>query len=280
MTVDVAALRPESVADADARAQELLAEGRTEEAVATLSHAVEAFTASVGSVDPQATTELVHLARVALSAQAVEVAMTAATEALSGMEGRGEADTPAAGGVHATLAMAAAACDSPAAYGEAERAHRLTADVVGDDDDRRRALAAWRSLGQPRRVPVTGKLSIVAFGAPRSIVFELEQVASDGAPERHVHGLAPEEARALRQDVAETPFAWRSAAGGFGVVSRTGGAAVRFTPDVELALNGRGVDALRAALADALAAGAERKPGRNDPCPCGSGRKYKRCCAA
>ncbi|HUC18187.1 MAG TPA: SEC-C metal-binding domain-containing protein [Acetobacteraceae bacterium] len=21
------------------------------------------------------------------------------------------------------------------------------------------------------------------------------------------------------------------------------------------------------------------KPGRNDPCPCGSGRKYKRCCA-
>ncbi len=23
-----------------------------------------------------------------------------------------------------------------------------------------------------------------------------------------------------------------------------------------------------------------RKPGRNDPCPCGSGRKYKRCCGA
>lgn len=22
----------------------------------------------------------------------------------------------------------------------------------------------------------------------------------------------------------------------------------------------------------------ERRPGRNDPCPCGSGRKYKRCC--
>jgi len=22
------------------------------------------------------------------------------------------------------------------------------------------------------------------------------------------------------------------------------------------------------------------RPGRNDPCPCGSGRKYKRCCAA
>ena len=23
-----------------------------------------------------------------------------------------------------------------------------------------------------------------------------------------------------------------------------------------------------------------RKPGRNEPCPCGSGRKYKRCCGA
>jgi len=22
------------------------------------------------------------------------------------------------------------------------------------------------------------------------------------------------------------------------------------------------------------------KPGRNDPCPCGSGQKYKKCCAA
>ena len=24
----------------------------------------------------------------------------------------------------------------------------------------------------------------------------------------------------------------------------------------------------------------QRKPGRNDPCPCGSGRKYKKCCLA
>lgn len=22
----------------------------------------------------------------------------------------------------------------------------------------------------------------------------------------------------------------------------------------------------------------DRKPGRNDPCPCGSGKKFKRCC--
>jgi preprotein translocase subunit SecA len=23
---------------------------------------------------------------------------------------------------------------------------------------------------------------------------------------------------------------------------------------------------------------AEKKPGRNDPCPCGGGKKYKKCC--
>jgi uncharacterized protein YecA (UPF0149 family) len=23
-----------------------------------------------------------------------------------------------------------------------------------------------------------------------------------------------------------------------------------------------------------------REPGRNDPCPCGSGKKYKKCCGA
>ena len=27
-----------------------------------------------------------------------------------------------------------------------------------------------------------------------------------------------------------------------------------------------------------LRAKAERKPARNDPCPCGSGKKYKKCC--
>jgi uncharacterized protein YchJ len=25
---------------------------------------------------------------------------------------------------------------------------------------------------------------------------------------------------------------------------------------------------------------ADQQPGRNDPCPCGSGRKYKKCCGA
>jgi preprotein translocase subunit SecA len=36
----------------------------------------------------------------------------------------------------------------------------------------------------------------------------------------------------------------------------------------------------RAAAAPALAAAAKAKVGRNEPCPCGSGKKYKKCCGA
>jgi len=176
--------------------------------------------------------------------------------------------------------MAAAARRSPAAPGAAERAYRLTADAGGDDADRRRAIAAWRSLGQPRRIAVTGELSLVAFGAPPQVVVELDHVAEDGALDQHTHGLRPDAARALREQLAAPPFAYRASAGGFEVVSRSGGAAaVRFEPDVEVRLDPEEFATLRAGLAEALTgAGGGDVPGRNDPCPCGSGRKYKRCC--
>ena len=39
-------------------------------------------------------------------------------------------------------------------------------------------------------------------------------------------------------------------------------------------------EVLRTPAASAQAAPARPKAGRNDPCPCGSGRKYKKCCGA
>lgn len=145
---------------------------------------------------------------------------------------------------------AAAARHSPAAPGAAERAYRYTREAGGDDADRRRALAARRSLGRPRRRPITGELSLVVFGAPPAIVVELDHVAPDGAPDQHNHALEPDGARALRERIAAPPFAWRASAGGCEIVSRTGDGA------------------------------AAAEPGRNEPCPCGSGRKYKRCCGS
>jgi uncharacterized protein YecA (UPF0149 family) len=40
------------------------------------------------------------------------------------------------------------------------------------------------------------------------------------------------------------------------------------------------LDQLRGQAAERPATRATPKIGRNDPCPCGSGRKYKRCCGA
>jgi hypothetical protein len=250
------------------------------EQLAALTDAIKAFSASVGPSDPRTTAAFGRLAHVALAAQAVEIAVTAGMQAIGGLRSRGEGETPEAGGIYAALAMAAAARRSPAAPGAAERAYRLTAAAGGDDADRRRAIAAWRSLGQPRRITVTDELSLVAFGAPPQVVVELDHIADDGALDQHTHGLRADAARALREQLATPPFAYRASAGGFEVVSRSGGAAaVRFEPDVEVPLDPPAFAALRAALAQALAGGGSGdEPGRNDPCPCGSGRKYKRCC--
>jgi len=57
----------------------------------------------------------------------------------------------------------------------------------------------------------------------------------------------------------QTPVQARAAAAGQAV--RMGGAATATTPR-------------------AAAPAAGRKVGRNDPCPCGSGRKYKKCCGS
>jgi hypothetical protein len=255
------------------------------EQLACLTEAITALSASVGPSDPETTAAFAQLAIVALEAQAVEVAVTAGMQALGGLQTRGEGETPAAGGIYATLAMAAAARRSPAAMGAAERAHRLTA-TAADDADRRRALAAWRGLGMPRRHEITEELSVVAFGAPPSLVVELAHVAADGAAEQFDHGLRPEAARAFRAAIASAPFRWRASAGGFEAVSRSGGAAaLRFqattaeAADVEVALDAAALERLREAVRDALAGGGGTpEPARNDPCPCGSGAKYKRCC--
>jgi hypothetical protein len=325
MPVDLAELRPEAIEAADARALELLGDGRPDEAVSllrgivhravtkhgeedvltgmaqsrladmlrrtgapeaeqlgALTDAIKAFSASVGPTDPQTTSAFARLAHVALAAEAVEIAVTAGMQAIGGLQARGEGETTEAGGIYAALAMASAARRSPAAPGAAERAYRLTAQAGGDDADRRRAIAAHRALGHPQRVAITGELSLVYFGSPPGVVFELDHVAEDGALDQHTHGLRAEAARALREQIAQPPFAYRASAGGFEVVSRSAGrAAVRFESDIEVLLDVDAFAALRAGLAEALVGGAGADaPGRNDPCPCGSGRKYKRCCGA
>jgi hypothetical protein len=256
------------------------------EQLSALTDAIKAFSASVGPSDPRTTSAFAQLAHVALNAQAIEVAVTAGMQALGGLQTRGAGDDPEAGEVYATLAMAGAARQSPAALGAAERAYTLTASLPNADPARKRARTAWSALGSPRRLSVSDELHVIAFGSPPSLVLEYAHVADDGAADQHNHGLRAEVARAFRAAIATAPFSWKASAGGFEVASRTGGGAVlRFlatseaAEDVELRLDAPGLDALRTAVADALGgAVAADEPGRNDPCPCGSGAKYKKCC--
>ncbi|HEX8157468.1 MAG TPA: SEC-C metal-binding domain-containing protein [Solirubrobacteraceae bacterium] len=258
------------------------------EQLSCLTEAIEALSTSVGPSHPHTTAAFTRLAVVALDAHAIEVAVTAAMQALGGLRTRGEDETPVAGGIYATLAMASATRRSPAAPGAAERAHRLTQASDPATPDRKRAQMAFRALGSPRRHPITDELSVIAFGTPAALVIELDHVAPDGAIDQHNHGLRTEAARSLRSSIAAAPFSWQASAGGFEMASRTGGAAVlRFKPTaeqedltgVEVVLDASALDRLRRALADELSGTtAAAEPGRNDPCPCGSGRKYKRCC--
>jgi hypothetical protein len=250
-----------------------------------LTDAIKAFSASVGPSHPHTTSAFAQLAHTALNTQAIEVAVTAGMQALGGLQLRGEGESAEAGAVYATLAMAAAARQSAAALGAAERAHTLTAGLPAGDPARKRARTAWTALGSPRRLAVTEELAVIAFGSPPSLVIEFAHVAEDGASDQHNHGLHAEAARTFREAIATAPFAWRASAGGFEVASRTGGAILRFrtpgdeTDDVELELAATELDALRAAVADGLSGVvAAVEPGRNDPCPCGSGSKYKKCC--
>jgi hypothetical protein len=256
------------------------------EQLSCLTDAIKAFSASVGPSDPHTTTAFARLAHVALNAQAVEVAVTAGMQAIGGLQMRGEGEGAEAGEVYATLAMAAAARQSPAALGAAERAYTLTAGLPAGSPARKRARTAWSALGSPRRLVVTGDLALIAFGAPPSLVVEYAHVADDGASDQHNHGMRADAASAFRAAIATPPFAWRASAGGFEVASRTGGGAtMRFLAthdggeDVDTALDADQLATLRRALADALTGiVAADEPGRNDQCPCGSGSKYKKCC--
>jgi hypothetical protein len=260
--------------------------GRDADQLGSLTDAIKAFSASVGPLHERTTRAFAQLAHAALNTQAVEVAVTAGMQALGGLQSRGEGESIEAGEVYATLAMAAAARQSPAALGAAERAHTLTAGLPAAATARKRARTAWSALGSPRRLTVSGELAIIGFGAPPSLVVEHAHVAPDGAADQHNHGMRAEVARAFRDAIATAPFVWRASGGGFEVASRSGGGAVlRFLAsteereDVELELDAGGLAALRTAVADAIGGVvAPDEPGRNDPCPCGSGAKYKRCC--
>ena len=102
-------------------------------------------------------------------------------------------------------------------------------------------------------------------------------------PEGWEEGLDAEAVEAVRETLDEVlaPWAEESAAEADDE-TRLGwlGAVGEAVNDIYAHWRDMGLPAPQVLQADAPAAPAAAGPGRNDPCPCGSGKKYKKCCGA
>ncbi len=74
----------------------------------------------------------------------------------------------------------------------------------------------------------------------------------------------------MARDRIADRFAKRQKQQKLGELARRGRSAEDIEAEEELIKSTEKVEPLKA----------DRPPGRNDPCPCGSGRKYKKCCGA
>ncbi|MDI3489661.1 MAG: UPF0149 family protein [Thauera propionica] len=102
-------------------------------------------------------------------------------------------------------------------------------------------------------------------------------------PEGWEEGLDAEAVEAVRETLDEVlaPWAEESAAEADDE-TRLGwlGALGEAVNDIYAHWRDMGLPAPQVLQADAPVAPAAAGPGRNDPCPCGSGKKYKKCCGA
>ena len=252
------------------------------EQLGCLTDAIKAFSASVGPTDPQTTTAFARLAHVALAAQAVEIAVTAGMQALAGLRvPRRGRDRRRRAASMPRWRWPPRRATRPPRPGAAERAYRsrpppaaTTPTVAARSGHGARSASRVAS-------PVTDELSLVAFGVPPAVVIELDHVAPDGALDQHNHGLRLDAVRALLERTADGAVRLagvRRRVRGRQPLGRRRRRAVRY--------RGRGRARRRRACGRCArrsptprpVRGGEPEPGRNDPCPCGSGRKYKRCC--
>jgi len=107
---------------------------------------------------------------------------------------------------------------------------------------------------------VSGELEELVEAELGPLMFALSFFASRSLAERYQEELVGDK-MSLEAMAEMVRICWTGAMVDYAVLGRT-----LFKAQMDEALN------------HARSAGAESRPGRNDPCPCGSGRKYKKCC--
>ncbi|AMO36029.1 MULTISPECIES: YecA family protein [Thauera] len=126
----------------------------------------------------------------------------------------------------------------------------------------------------------------IAEGDPLKIGEEWLEGFAQGLdlwPEGWEEGLDAEAVEAVRETLDEVLAPWaEDSAAEADDETRLGwlGALGEAVNDIYAHWRDIGLPAPQVLQADAPAAPAVAGPGRNDPCPCGSGKKYKKCCGA
>lgn len=135
-----------------------------------------------------------------------------------------------------------------------KEAYEMFVDLMGD---LRKTLASYFFRAQ--------------FGAPRQQQRAPQRLSYTGPSDTPGGSLAAQAAQAGQQQ--RRPTARRPAVDELGMSARAAsGAAVPSGPDPSQLATNRGEEARKATPVTV-----EDEPGRNDPCPCGSGKKYKKC---
>jgi tetratricopeptide (TPR) repeat protein len=155
-------------------------------------------------------------------------------------------------------------------HSKAGDAYKQFGDLPAAEAAYRRALAmADRESDPSDRVDAVAYLAELFHKTGRAAEADALRQAEEARFREHLRSLAP--AR-LREHLAELPDG----------VSPEQNAAGDLQTEEAAPAGQEGAAAVDASLASAPPPAAVRregpKVGRNDPCPCGSGRKFKRCC--
>jgi len=171
--------------------------------------------------------------------------------------------------------LASAAADA----GEPGRAARLEAKALASGCEQprlARQMLGWYLLEDGQRVAGEAEFAaLLADGAGDEVDVLLALGAARVSAGHHEEGLAALDRALAAAHARGAPSELRRAR----AERRDAREALGLAPDVEDAVAPpRASELLAAALPRALRP--QPRPGRNDPCLCGSGRKFKRCCGA
>jgi len=271
----------------------LLLDGRKDEAVPHLLMAQGGFFDLLGPGDPFTIQATLQLVDVLIKGQEYVDAEQMVVRTLLSAETDLGPDHP----LTVTLFLKSALCaaqqqriEAVVSYTESAwaGAQHLPEDHASLHDE---AEHAWAMADSPRRVRLTPSLSLLTRDDGGFFV-EFVRMSEGQVLDTFRRGLNPVTTQTLRDALDRSVVSWTMKSGSFRVEGDddhltlwlSGGGSM---PDATVELDSKLAAQFRHVIGqrpDRSVFGNQGKagktPGRNDPCPCGSGLKYKKCCGA